>query len=160
MSFTKEQHSRHRKTKAGIISNMYYAQKRRSLKRGHPEPSYTRKELKDWLFSQKKFHLMYDNWKRLDYQTMYIPTVDRISDDVGYTMNNIQILTCIDNIKKGAKSGKEKAIIQYSIDKKEVINEYESLKQASIVTRICRKNISKCATGNTRSAGGFTWRYK
>jgi len=87
-------------TKKGLLSVMYSHQKKSSKKRGMQKPSYSKEEFKEWLFSQSDFHKMYDNWKRLDYQKEYIPSVDRKDDLVSYTIANIQLMTWKENREK------------------------------------------------------------
>lgn len=42
----------------------------------------------------------------------------------------------------------------------DVINEYNSIKEASEKTGIIKQNISSALTGRYKSAGGFQWKYK
>lgn len=74
---TKKYHREYRQSKIGVIGQMYRNQKASSKKRGHNPPTYTKTELEEWAFSQPKFHILFDNWKRLDFQKNYIPSVDR-----------------------------------------------------------------------------------
>ena len=161
----KSQHYRH--SKEGIITSIYGNQRESSRRRGHDMPTYTKKELREWLYSQKKFHILYDNWKRLDYQKMYIPSVDRKEDAIGYTMSNIQLMTWGENNIKGnidMRSGKlingskpQKPVIQLT-KYGEFIEEYISIIEADRQTGVNFANISKCCMGKRKSAGGFIWR--
>ena len=61
---------------------------------------------------------------------------------------------------------KSKAIVQYNING-EFIAEYFSIKEASLKTGICKRNIYQVASGEPykddkvrKSAGGYLWRYK
>lgn len=89
------------RSKKGLISDLYGAQKSSSKRRGHNKPTYNLQELREWCFSQEIFHILYDNWKRLDFQRGYRPSLDRIDDRLGYTMANIQLMTWDENNKKG-----------------------------------------------------------
>lgn len=51
-----------------------------------------------------------------------------------------------------------KPVIQIKCD--DVINEYNSIKEASEKTGIIKQNISSALTGRYKSAGGFQWKYK
>lgn len=88
---------KYQRSKKGVSGVIYLSQKLHSKRRGHSGPTYSKAELREWLYSQKKFHLLYDNWKRLDYQKNYKPSVDRIDDDLGYTISNIQLVTWREN---------------------------------------------------------------
>ncbi len=156
----------YRRTKKGLIFTIYYNQCLNSIERGHPLPTYSKQELKDWLFSQKKFHILYDNWKRLDFQKMYSPSVDRKDDYIGYTINNIQITTWEANDQKGKSdringinNKNSKDVIQYT-KKGEFMKEYCSIRQASRETHIPPPNISQCCAGRNNTAGGFVWKFK
>lgn len=53
-----------------------------------------------------------------------------------------------------------KPILQIDKNTGEVIKEYPSIKDASKQLGIDQSQISKCAKGKEKSAGGFIWRYK
>ena len=53
-----------------------------------------------------------------------------------------------------------KPVIQYS-KQNEYINEFESIKQASIITKTNPLSISRCCKGNKyKTAGGYIWKFK
>lgn len=52
-----------------------------------------------------------------------------------------------------------KAVIQYNKEGKKV-NEYISATEASKITGIGRKSITNCLGSRSKSAGGYTWKYK
>ena len=111
------------RSKKGLVAGIYSAQKQSSVRRKHNPPTYSKNELKEWLYSQELFHTLYDNWKRLDYQKDYVPSVDRLDDYVGYTMSNIQLMTWKENNEKGwadFNSGKNrkrtKVVYQFNLD--------------------------------------------
>ena len=60
---------KYRRTKDGLINTIYQNQKKASKKRNMGPPQYTQPELKNWLFSQKKFHILFNsriyNFKRV-----------------------------------------------------------------------------------------------
>ena len=158
--------TRHIKTKAGLVSKIFKTQKISSKSRGHIQPTYTKEELREWLYSKPLFHILYDNWKRLDYQKNYIPSVDRKDDDIGYTMDNIQLMTWGENNLKGHKdhkSGKlvydQRAVLQYTKDGK-FVTEYHSIREAGRQTNNSPSNILYACIGKRKSAGGFKWKIK
>lgn len=148
------------RSKDGLITRIYSHQKQRWV---GAKPTYTKQELKDWLFSQEKFHLLYDNWKRLDFQKNYVPSVDRIDDNIGYTIANIQLLTWEENNKKGYKSRASgentkasKGVKQYSKDGV-LIKKFYSMNEASRKTGVRQGNIAQCCNNERNTAGGFVW---
>ena len=128
-------------------------------------PTYSAKELKEWLYSQEEFHVLYDNWKRLDYQRDYVPSVDRKNDYIGYTMHNIQLMTWRENNEKchkdklsGANNKQSNAVVQCT--KQGVpIREYYSGIEAERSTGINQSNIHQVCRGFRKTAGGFAWIY-
>ena len=158
----------YRKTKDGLVGKIYGGQRSNSKKRGHPMPTYTREELKDWLCSQELFHKLYDNWKRLDYQKEYIPSVDRKDDFIGYTISNIQLMTWSENKNKQhgdifngiSTSGKatNKSVEQLTTDGK-LVAVYRSLHDAKRQTGINESKICEVAKGRRNTAGSYVWRY-
>ena len=155
--------SRH--TKSGMLSVIYSSQVGSSKKRNHPMPTYTLIEFKDWAMSQPLFHVLYDNWQRLDYQKMYVPSVDRKEDSIPYTMSNIQLCTFQDNLDKAGKdrmSGKNpqanKAVDQLTLNG-ELVNTFHSMAEATRRTSISGSGISNTCSGKKKHAGGYKWRY-
>ena len=137
---------------------IYRGQKSRSKRRGHTPPSYTVKELKEWVMSNPEFHVMYDNWVRLDYQTSYRPSIDRVDNSIGYTMANIRLVTWNENMVKGAID-RQRLIAQTVKGTDDIIEIYSSLTEASLYTGAAICNIQKTASGQRKSAGGYGWMY-
>lgn len=52
--------------------------------------------IKNW----DKYTELYKKWKREGFARKYCPTVDRIDNDIGYSVGNIQILPFGENVKK------------------------------------------------------------
>jgi len=160
---------KHGRTKKGLISRIYHGQTRRSRKRNHPMPTYTKNDLQDWLLSQKKFHHLFHLWEVSNYDKMLVPSVDRIDSATPYNFSNIQLVTWGDNNKNGnndIRCGKtihgnkpHKTVLQYTKDG-QFMEEYISTKDASRKANVWQQNISKVCNGELRTAGGFIWRFK
>lgn len=156
-----------KKTKKYLITKIYNHQKDSCKKRGMPLPTYSKDELYDFMMSSTKFHILYDNWKRLDFQKNYTPSIDRKNDLLSYTLQNIQIVTWESNYRKahlfhklGINSNNtSKKVLQYSKDNV-FIKEFHSCMEAHRITGIERSTISKCAQGKRKSAGCFLWKFK
>lgn len=88
------------KTKDGLIGVLYNTQKKSSRKRGHRPPEYSKQDFKDWCYSQKVFHELYEEWKQSKFNDRLKPSIDRKCDDIHYCMNNIQIVTWKENNEK------------------------------------------------------------
>ena len=163
----KEYMKLYRQSKKGLISKIYSHQKQTSKKRQHNPPSYSKEELTEWLYSQSLFHELFNKWKQSDFQSKYIPSIDRKDDNVGYTLENNQIMTWEENNKKShkdRKSGKlmtsqNKIVIQFDKEWNK-INEFHSTMEASRKSSATQGNIAACCRGIRNSAGGFIWKYK
>ena len=154
------------KTKKGVITRIYISQKSRSKLRGHDLPSYSKKELYEWMYSQKLFHELFDTWKLSNYNKMNKPSIDRIDDSIGYTMGNIQLMTWQENINKSCKdrltgidNRNNKSINQYTEDMKFIATFY-SMQEACRQTGVACQNISATCRGKLHKAGGYIWKYK
>jgi len=161
----KNKSTTYKHTKKGLITAIYRNQKRSSKVRGYNHPTYTKEELKEWLFSQKLFHELFDNWKASNFDKMSIPSVDRINDYKGYSLDNIQLMSWEDNLnkaysdmKKGINNKQSRAVLQFSVDGK-FIAEYYSISNASRESGIHRANINSCCLGKLKIAGGYKWKY-
>lgn len=57
----------------------------------------------------------------------------------------------------GAKASQKK-VVQYDLNGN-FIAEYNSHREASEKTGVCRSSITRCCTGNRKTAGGYKWNY-
>ena len=156
----------YKRSKDGIVSKIYANQLRSARQREMELPTYSKEELREWLYSQKKFHLLYDNYKRLNYQKDYVPSVDRKDDYISYTMSNIQLLTWKQHNEKtwdDMRTGKNRKqcvpIVQMTLDG-DFIAEHYSAKSVEKTLNIGHQNIVACCRGRRNIAGGFAWKYK
>ena len=149
-------------SKKGLISIMYTTQLRSSKKRNMPAPTYSRVEFHEWLHSQKKFHKLYDNWQRLDFQKDYVPSVDRKNNSIGYTMSNIQLITWLENKTNGELSNSNGdfsnsvSVTQLSLGG-DFIATYTTMSKATKESGVGHKEIRKVISGEHSQAGGFLW---
>jgi hypothetical protein len=75
---------------------------------------------------------------------------------------NLEWVTSSENTKHAyilnLNKGNGKTIIQIFKNKK--IEEFKSIRDASMKTKICYTCIRKCCNGIRKSAGGYNWKYK
>lgn len=154
------------RTKKGVVTKIYSGQSRSSKVRGDLSQNYSKEEFKGWLFSQKNWDGLYNNWVESGYQKDLKPSVDRKDDYLPYTLNNIQLMTWKENRMKyyrDAKNGKNnkqnKVVIQYDLDGN-AIKEYYSASQASRELGINVSHIGEVCRGGRKTSGGFKWKYK
>lgn len=153
------------KTTKGLITQIYGGQRASSKTRSHAPPTYSKKELRQWLFNQSLFHSLFYDWEESGYESLLKPSVDRIDDYKGYSIDNIQLMTWGKNKAKGHSDKKNglnnkdnKAVMQFA-KSGEFINEYYSASQASRETGIASIEISSVCRKTKESAGGFIWEF-
>lgn len=154
-----------RRSKNGLIYQIYQHQKQVSKERKYPLPDYTLKELKNWCLNQELFHVLYDNWTKSGYDKNLTPSIDRKNDYLSCIFNNIQLMTWEENYKKsyrdkieGRNNKQSRAVIQYDL-KGNFIKEHYSMHQASRETKAKQGNIFYVCSGEQKTAGGFIWKY-
>lgn len=108
---------------------------------------------------------MYDAWIGSDRAVELKPSVDRKDDYVGYTLDNIQLMTWSENNLRGYESrvvGKNNkvsiGIIQCSLTGEE-LKEYHSIAEAKRQTGVDGTHIANVAKGREKTAGGYTWKF-
>lgn len=157
--------SKHLKTKEGLLCRIYSQQKTTSKQRGYPLPTYSKKELFDWVFSQEIFDSIYNKWKDSGYCVDLVPSLDRIDSYKSYTLDNIQIVTWEQNrknyysdCKNGINNKQANKVYQYDLDGN-FIQEYYSTREASRRTKCNFGNISNNCSGRYKKSGGFIWKW-
>lgn len=152
------------KTKKGLIYNIYYHQHKRCKLKCIPLPSYTKHELYRWIIKQDLFHELYNQWTESDYEKNLIPSIDRKNDFKGYSFDNIQLMTWLENKKKydndrknGINNKNNVAVLQYDLDGN-FIKEYYSINQAVRETGL--SNIWAVCNKLRKQNCGYVWRYK
>lgn len=153
------------RTKRGSVTQSYCDQRRHSITRKHPPPTYSLDELLEWAFSQPIFHKLFDKWAESGYDKYAKPSFDRLDDYQGYSLDNIQIITWKENKLKwhqdsinGINNKNSKSIYQYT-KQGVLVRAFYSSAEAFRVTGISQGNISSCCTGARKSCGGFVWRH-
>ena len=91
---------KYKRSKNGIISQIYNKQKHNSFYRDHKRPSYSLEELKSWAFCQPIFHSIYNTWVESNYAYGLSPSFDRNNDYLPYTLDNLTVMTWAENNQK------------------------------------------------------------
>ena len=158
--------SNRRKTKDGLVVVIYLRQKRNAKHRKMDAPSYSKEELKEWMFSQNLFHELHKKWTESGYKRDFVPSVDRKNDYISYTIDNIQLMTWKDNSIKcardrilGINNKKSRAVIQIDFNGN-VMQDFYSMAEASRQTGIGDSHINQVCTGKRNHAGGYKWKFK
>ena len=149
------------------IRDIYHNQLRLCKNRGYPPPTYSVQQLKDWCLSQQKYHDLHNDWVRSNFDRMLSPSIDRINDYKTYSLNNIQLMTSGDNIRKGhhdafngINTKRSVAVIQKTLDGV-FIQEFVGTNIAGrSLGKINGSMITAVCNGKRKTAYGFLWEYK
>lgn len=119
-----------------LCKKIYNTQLINSTGRGHAAPVYTLAELTQWMVSQPQFAELYAAWEAAGYPKNKAPSVDRLDDNSGYTLDNIQLLTWEANLLKGAAAKQantlivnHRAVVAYHLNG-ELYKRYASMAEA------------------------------
>ena len=152
------------RSKHGVINQMYSGCISRTKKKGFASVSFTKEELEKWVYSCKEFHTLYDKWVLEDYPTALKPSLDRLDDYKGYSLDNIRIVTANTNVKRyysdainGINTKSAKPVEQYSLDG-EYIRTFHSLSAAARSVNGIPSNINQVINGTYAQAYGYKWK--
>ena len=93
------------------------------------------------------------------------PCVNHIDENkLNNDLSNLEWCTVRENLIHGTRTKRAaekcfKKVIQLDLNDN-VLNEFESMRQAEQKTGVLVKNISSCCNGKRKSAGGYKWRKK
>lgn len=155
----------YRKSKFGLITQIYSQQKTSSKIRGHHLPNYTKQELEDWLFEQQKFHDLYDKWVKSGYKKELAPSCDRIDSKKSYYFDNLQLLTFEENhfnenieMRKG-HIGRAKPVIGINLRTGYKVS-FISASEAGRQLKLHKNHIIACCNEVRKTTGGYSFTYK
>ena len=144
-------------------TRMYSNQVQNSISRGHPSPTYTRKEFYLWL-EQNGYAGIFQTWMDSDFIKTLAPSVDRINPLKPYTIDNIQLMTWIENSYKAneehhlvAKPTKE-SVTQFTLSGEKVAV-YDSMTEAANAVNRSIAAVNQCVRGKQATCAGFKWEY-
>ena len=150
------------RTKEGLLKKMFNSQIQRTNKSGMIH-NYSFDEFKNWIYTNNYEELFY-NWKESGYKTTLVPSVDRINNFKGYTLDNIELVTWAENRRRGhadRKSGKlfvnNRPIIRYD-SRTKILGYFHSTREAERNTRVDHSSISRCISLGKKDKDGFYWR--
>lgn len=150
-----------------LISNIYSNQKKSSKRRGHPMPEYSKEELTNWITSQPNFLNLYEQWVASGFKREMVPSVDRLKDELPYTLSNIRLtywkenkLKYINGTLRAGNHPNKVSINQYSLKGKFIAN-FDSITEASKKTGILTSSIGMVCSKDTpdKTAKGFVFKY-
>jgi len=147
-----ERTRRWRKTKRGLVTNLYH-----NMKGRHP----VKFDL-EWLHSFadcQKFNRLYDEWVTSKYSKQRKPSIDRINRKKGYLKDNVQWMTWAENRYKQVMERRcRKGPVAQTMDG-EVVRVYSSQREAVMQTGLSQGNMSAVLNGKRNLCGGYQWVY-
>lgn len=132
----------HQSTPEGVLKRIYSTQLYHSRKRGHQPPSYTWKDLVEQYINNPEYLALYQGWVESGMTRWTKPSLDRIDESKGYSLDNIQLTTWKQNFDRQANSLKKPMLVQKN---GVVVGVFESLNAAAKAIGANRNNVSKAA---------------
>lgn len=154
---------RKRRSKRWVVTTIYHWEIHSSIRRWYEKPKYTRTELYEWCIAQDLYHELYGIRKSWGYKKNNKPSIDRINDYKSYTLDNIQLMTCEQNIKKeynnriiwiNNKTNCE--VVWVNVETMEEVI-FHSAAEATRVLAIDSSSIIKCCHWKRETAWGYKW---
>lgn len=150
-------------TEKGVIRVIYKAQKRAQAIRGFKAMPYNKVELALWLYANG-FKALYDDWISSGMKKDEKPSVDRIDSNKGYSFDNIQLVTWLENrnnqysdIVNGVGSGGKRCKKVLQMFDGKVIKQHVSYSSAS---RSVGYSLEYQLKHNITCRNNFHWKYK
>ena len=156
------------RTAKGVVSKIYARQRNSSAQRGHPMPSYSLEELREWVHAQEIFWQLHEQWVANDFAKKLTPSLDRIDNKKPYELSNLQIMTWKENNHRYAIDVKNhvncsiknlRPVIQLDLHGR-FLNEYPSIAIAARATGASTSGIMIVSKNICNTANGFRWAYK
>ncbi len=147
-----------RRTPKGVLSSIYHVQRRSSLVRHHPAPSYSLSDLYNRFADDEAYLLLHRQWVNSGFDHYMKPSLDRIDASKPYTLDNIQVVTWRENLVKARLESSRTEVIMLGENGEEV-ETFASIRAAARSTGISAGNICACCMGIRKTAGGRRWKY-
>jgi len=125
-------------------------------------PDYSLKEFHEMFLNNSSFLGIFKAWESRGYRCCDKPSIDRKNPDMGYTRDNIQIMTWGDNRRKGdaENSNRITTAIEMLDSCGNKIREFESVKEAVRETGLNQGLIVMVCQGKRNHTGGYVFRYR
>lgn len=151
MSRLLENTREYRKTPKGVLTNMYGKMKSR---RG---VHFSLDEFHKRFLEDKKFLRLHSEWLKSGMDKMKKPSIDRISNKQGYTVENTHMITWAENRHKQVmeRRCRKGAVIQF-LNGAEIAR-FKSQRDACLKTGISQGNMSSQMNGKRKHVEGFVF---
>ena len=148
----------------GVIRVLYKTQKRNNKLRGFGDMPYSNVDFTTWLY-ENNYKSLYDTWVLGGNIKNYKPSVDRLDDFVGYTLDNIRLVTWIENKQhqwkdiitgEGTSGERCKSVVQCNLQGN-VLREFISYQEIRRVMGYCVNYVVLHKDG---IKDGYLWKVK
>ena len=147
----------------GVVRVMYKTQKRNNKLRGYGDMLYSKQQLSDWLY-RNAFTELYNAWVDSGNKKDLKPSVDRLDDLKGYSLDNIRLVTWMDNrkhqyedISNGVGSSGKQCKRMYKFDLN--FNQVCSYVSYSSASRDMGYSLERQIKKRVKCRSGFYWSY-
>jgi len=149
---------KYRKTKKGVLTNMYAHMNRRYI-------DFSLAEFHEMFLEDKKFCRIFNEWERKGYRKDLRPSLDRIDYRIDYHVNNINMMTWAEN---RYKQNRERKLMRakpiYQLLDGKIIKKWFSQSVAGRALKVSSGDIWKALNLKTlnqerRKCLGFEWKY-
>lgn len=163
------------RSKEGVITRLWHKHNQRSKQRGMPPPDYDREWLRDYIMNHPDFDDIYNGYVASGYDVMMSPSIDRLNDYIGYTKDNIRLVTFAENMDHAWEAGRNREhentgwakgacgdhrpVVQFTMSGV-YLNEFISVSEACRQTGSKDSKVSHACSGKRKSHNGFQWMYK
>jgi hypothetical protein len=154
------------RTRQGLCYTLYYDQCRNSKQRGHNNPKYDKVELFEWITSQSNFETIYNDWVKSNYESDLRPSCDRLDNSIGYSFDNIELITWKENKLRANLDVIDCKIMLNQTKVYQYSTSGRFIKLHNSIADACRKdesldqrNITACCQGKIPTAYGYKWSY-
>jgi hypothetical protein len=144
----------YRKTKKWLLTNIFHKMKYRRW------VEFTLSQLHNRFLDDKKFNRIYNEWVKSWFEKQFIPSIDRINCKIGYTLNNIHIITWAENRFKQTMERRNRKWVVLQMMWGKVIKKYISQRQAVIETWLSQSNMSAVLNWKKKTCWWYLWVYE
>lgn len=154
MSKSLENTREYRKTPKGVLTNMYGKMKSRR------DVEFSLEDFHKRFINDKKFLRLHSEWLSSGMDKMKKPSIDRISNKKGYTVENTHMITWAENRHKQVmeRRCRKGAVVQY-LNGVEVAR-FKSQRDACLNTGISQGNMSSQMNGKRPHVEGFVFKFE
>ncbi len=141
----------------GVIQKLFTTLKSNGSGKNLPPLTFTRLELINWVFGQEKYLPMYLSWEASDFDKWLRPSLDRLDTSLGYSFNNLELVTWRENHTREALRHCKPVTLTNL--RGEIVEKFLSKKEAAEVWDISHSSLGE-SIRNKRLFRGFAyWSY-